>query len=162
MDQIAKASSWKLVECDRQPPHCWLLNRQLVVSAPHVLHQRMPRRDYSGPTVLLGPLASAAASPSAGRGHTRPGCWHTDPCRARRWQQSLQHRQVHRRLIGGDLDRCDLGRPDRCAKNADPPVNQSREAHLPARPLHSPEGAVGRVACEIAIRCPSDGSVSGW
>ena len=34
-----------------------------------------------------------------------------------RWQQSLQHRRVHRRLIGGDLDRCDLGRPDRPLEN---------------------------------------------
>ncbi len=34
---------------------------------------------------------------------------------------------------GGGADR-------RAAKNADAPMNQSREAHHPARPLHSPEG----------------------
>jgi hypothetical protein len=64
MDQIAKASSWKLVECDRQPPHCWLLNRQLVVSAPHVLHQRMPRRDYKAPFPYMesSTLGSAAGA----------------------------------------------------------------------------------------------------
>jgi hypothetical protein len=29
------------------------------------------------------------------------------------------------------------------AKGADAPMHQSREAHLAARPLHSPEGAKG-------------------
>jgi hypothetical protein len=32
------------------------------------------------------------------------------PCR---WQQRLQHARVDRRLIGGDLNRRDLGRADR-------------------------------------------------
>jgi hypothetical protein len=30
----------------------------------------------------------------------------------RRWQQLLQHRRIHRRLIGHDLDRRDLGQAD--------------------------------------------------
>src|SRR4029450_9675977 len=35
----------------------------------------------------------------------------------------------------------------RPAKNADRPMYQSREAHLAARPLHSPEGALAHMAC---------------
>jgi hypothetical protein len=31
----------------------------------------------------------------------------------RRWQRILQHRRVHRRLVGGDLDGRDLGRAHR-------------------------------------------------
>jgi hypothetical protein len=34
------------------------------------------------------------------------------------------------------------GADRRSAKDADRPINQSREAHHPARPLHSPEGAM--------------------
>jgi hypothetical protein len=38
----------------------------------------------------------------------------------------------------------------RSAKIADAPMNQSREAHLPARPLHSPEGGSLRLLQVVA------------
>jgi hypothetical protein len=40
----------------------------------------------------------------------------------------------------------------RSAKNADAPINQSREAHLPARPLRSPEGAMRRAVGQDPAR----------
>jgi hypothetical protein len=45
----------QLVECDRHPPAHGLLDRQLVVSTPNVLHQRMPRDDHPGAAILLRP-----------------------------------------------------------------------------------------------------------
>jgi hypothetical protein len=44
------------------------------------------------------------------------------------------------------------GRP----KGADAPMNQSREAHHPARPLHSPEG--GQSAAVFAADWPHEGA----
>jgi hypothetical protein len=46
--------------------------------------------------------------------------------------------------MGGNQGRLETaaegGAGPRPAKGADAPINQSREAHLAARPLHSPEG----------------------
>ena len=42
------------------------------------------------------------------------------------------------------------------AKIADAPMNQSREAHHPARPLHSPEG--GQSAAVFAADWPHEGA----
>ena len=41
-------------------------------------------------------------------------------------------------------------------KGADAPMNQSREAHHPARPLHSPEG--GQSAAVFAADWPPEGA----
>jgi hypothetical protein len=48
---------------------------------------------------------------------------------------------------GGGADR-------RSAKNAGRSINQSREAHHPARPLHSPEGAMRRMWLDPGARVP--------
>jgi len=46
--------------------------------------------------------------------------------------------------LSGNQDRLEIAakaeRTERSVKIADAPMNQSREAHHPARPLHSPEG----------------------
>jgi hypothetical protein len=44
----------------------------------------------------------------------------------------------------------EAARDRRSAKNADRPMHQSREAHLPARPLHSPEGGSLRLLQVVA------------
>jgi hypothetical protein len=49
-------------------------------------------------------------------------------------------------------------RTERSAKNADRPMNQSREAHLPACPHHSPEG--GQSAAVFAADWPHEGGLS--
>ena len=48
------------------------------------------------------------------------------------------------------------GADRRSAKNADRPLNQSREAHLAAWPLHSPEG--GQSAAVFAADWPHEGA----
>jgi hypothetical protein len=71
---------------------------------------------------LVGPCQGVTRSPQPQErcGFVRPHpTWHS--------------RQAEIAAVGG-ADR-------RSAKNADAPLNQSREAHLAARPLHSPEGA---------------------
>jgi hypothetical protein len=48
------------------------------------------------------------------------------------------------------------GADRRSAQGADAPMNQSREAHRSARPLHSPEG--GQSAAGFAADWPPDGA----
>src|SRR5829696_9037542 len=91
-------------------PVRWLLDRQLVVSAPKILHQGVSGDGHSGtavlfetahgtqsrlqpPVIALDPVVGVPIS-------AVPGCW----------QQVLQHGRVDRRLIGGDLDGRDPGR----------------------------------------------------
>jgi hypothetical protein len=52
LDQIAIAGS---SNATRHPPIRQLLDGQLVVAAPNVLHERMPGDDDPGVAVLLGP-----------------------------------------------------------------------------------------------------------
>jgi hypothetical protein len=75
-------------------------------------HQDMPGDDHPGAVVLL----EAAHRPQA---RLQPAVVTLDavigvPVGAvpRRWPQLLQHHRVHRRLIGSDLDRRDLGHAD--------------------------------------------------
>src|SRR5918994_711201 len=82
------------------------------MAAPDVLHQGMPGDDHPGAAVLLEPTHRPQA-------RLQPAVVTLDavicvPVAAvpRRWQQLLQHRRVHRRLIGSDLDRRDLGHAD--------------------------------------------------
>ena len=81
--------------------------------AANVLHQRMPHDDDPGATVLLEPAHRFEP-------RLQPAVIALDsivgiPVGAvpRRREQLPQHRRIHRRLIGGDLHRRDLGRADR-------------------------------------------------
>jgi hypothetical protein len=107
----------QFVECDRHSPVGGLLNRQLVVSAAKVLHQRMLGDDHPGAVVLLEPTHRAQ--------RLRPAVVALDPVVGvpvrgvlGRRQQLFQHGRVHRRLIGDDLGRRDLRRPDRLSEEA--------------------------------------------
>jgi hypothetical protein len=49
--------------------------------------------------------------------------------------------------VGGDVTAAAGGAGRRPAQGADAPLNQSREALLAARPLHSPEGGQSAAVC---------------
>src|SRR4029450_8337601 len=102
----------EFIERDGQPPDRWFLHGQLVVTSPKVLDERMPRHDHPGAVVLLESshwsqprLQAAVVSLDPVVGVLLSAM----PCE---WQQLLQYRWVHRRLIGGDLGGPDLGRAD--------------------------------------------------
>jgi hypothetical protein len=112
-DSLGSDRQDQFVECHRHSPVGGLFNRQLVVSAPKVLHEGMSGNDDPGAAVLFEAahrtqprlqLAVVALHPIVGVPvGTVPG----------RRQQVLQQGRVHRRLIGGDLGRRDLRRIDR-------------------------------------------------
>jgi hypothetical protein len=52
---LASDHQGQLVERDRHAPGSQLLDRQLVVSSPDVLHEGVPGDDYPGAVVLLEP-----------------------------------------------------------------------------------------------------------
>jgi len=60
----------------------------------------------------------------------------------------ISHHLVPRHHFARQLGQAPIaaegGADRRSAKNADAPINQSREAHHSARPHQSPEGATGR------------------
>ena len=89
-----------------------LLDRQFVVSAPKVLDEGVPGDDHPGAVVLLEPthrpqprLQPAVVALDAVVGVLLGSM-------PRRREEFLQHGRVHRRLIGDNLDRRDLGRAD--------------------------------------------------
>src|SRR5829696_1023966 len=96
----------------------WLLDGQLVVSTANVLDEGVPGQDHPGAAILL-----EAAHWSQPR--LQPAMVAFDPVVAipigavpGGRHQLLQHRRVHRRLIGGDLDGHNLGHSDRPLKEA--------------------------------------------
>jgi hypothetical protein len=56
------------------------------------------------------------------------------------WTEAAPRRTTLRGNLGPAYDTAAGGADRRSAKNAARPMNQSREAHLAAWPLHSPEG----------------------
>jgi len=92
---------------------CWLLDRQLVVSAAKVLHQGIPGQHDRGTAVLFAP----AHRPQP---RLHPPVVALDAVvgvlvgpMPRRRQQVIEHRRIRRCPVGGDLDRQDPGRADR-------------------------------------------------
>ena len=71
------------------------------------------------------------------------------------WVRGVRHH--HSEWQPGQAEIAAAGGADRrSAKNADRPMNQSREAHHSAWPLHSPEG--GQSAAVFAADWPHEGA----
>jgi hypothetical protein len=105
------------------------------MSTPNVLHQRMPRDDHPGAAILLEAphrsqpgLQSAVISLNAAVAILLSAM-------PRRRQQLLQDGRIRRRLVGGDLHRRDLGRPDGLFKEPAGETNTS---------MTCPNGSIGR------------------
>jgi hypothetical protein len=86
---------------------------------PYSRRWACPARSASGPRHHAG-VASAGSSALAGAvakpvdgGRTRSRCWRTGRCGAKPLAAAPPARPVDRRLVGGDLDGRDLGRPNR-------------------------------------------------
>jgi hypothetical protein len=102
----------QLIERNRHPPACQLLDRQLVVAAPNVLHEGMSGDHDPGATVLL----EATHRPKP---RLQPAVVRLDPVvgvlvgsMPGGWRQLCEHARIHRRVVGDGLDRGDLGGAD--------------------------------------------------
>src|SRR5215216_5785269 len=106
----------KLVERGGNLKACWLLNRELVVAAPKVLHQGMPGQHDRGTAVLFEPAhrPEPRLQPPVVAFDAVVGVL-VGPMPRRR-QQVIEHWRIRRCPVGYDLDRRDPRRADRPLK----------------------------------------------
>ena len=102
----------QFVERDCHPPARWFSDRQLIVSAPNVLDESMPRNNHPGATVLFEPAhrPQPCLQPTV-------ICFDTVVAipigvMPRHRQQVIEHRRIRRCPVGCDLYRRDPRRAD--------------------------------------------------